>query len=364
MIVKPNGNKSDREQTPEFRDALPYRRFRDWPTSIFIEEVVTHLKATGQPETMEALNRNKIPKDVKFRILQKIAIDPKKRPDGDLAPCPMCTPNKFISGALVFLPELECCAVIGHCCASKKARDEADREHRWRTKRDFEESTLLAGLPLLPKKAAVLKSLRPAAEEARRVFRRFRREVPSIHKHLRTLKDRRGGPLMLSEIVEDESREFGPRGLERPSGDEKTREIEFGVLVGLTAVTKDYNPVSELNYVISILESLEARPGEEAAIDFIISMTEAQRRAAVAILQVVDKGHAKFIAKLTDFALFFTRENIERLQAYGTHPANHFAIEAKFETIHGRPRISMRHRGERCQLLIPAQVDDINFPWP
>jgi hypothetical protein len=35
--------------------------------------------------------------------------------------------------------------------------------------------------------------------------------------------------------------------------------------------------------------------------------------------------------------------------------------EAKFETIHGRPRVSMRRRGERRQLLIPAQVDDIHF---
>jgi hypothetical protein len=35
--------------------------------------------------------------------------------------------------------------------------------------------------------------------------------------------------------------------------------------------------------------------------------------------------------------------------------------EVKFETIHGRPRVSMRRRGERRQLLISAQVDDIHF---
>jgi hypothetical protein len=278
----------------------------------------------------------------------------------------MCAPNKFLSGALVWFPELQCCAIIGHCCAGKEARDEAAREHKWRAKRDYEESTLLAGLPLLADKAQTLKLLRPAAEEARRIYRRFRKDVPTIHQHLRTLKTQCGGYLTVTELVESPR---GPRGYQGPMGfrgnsDEETREIELGVLTGLTALIRDYNPVTELNHVTGVLESMEARPGEEAAMEFIVSMSEAQRRAAVAILQEIDRGYAKFISKIRDFSQFFTRENIDRIHAYGMHPANPFTIEAKFELIHRRPRILMRHHGERCQLLITVQIDEVHFPWP
>jgi hypothetical protein len=333
---------------------------------MFIDEVLTHLRKTAQPETCDLLFRNKLSKGTKFRIVRKIDLDQRKRPDGDMAPCPMCTPNKFLGGALVFLPELMCCSVIGHCCASKEERNEAEREYKLRTQRDFEESLLLATLPIMSKRSEVLAKLRPAAEEARRVYRKFRKEVPSVHGHLRELKARRGGFLTVSELrseQEDDIQIYGPKGFDR-RGDEQTREIEFGAFAGQTAVVKDYNPVKELEHAIRILSSLEVTATEEQAVNFIVSMSDAQRRAAVAIIEGVNSAYNKIVAKLTDFASFFSRENIGLINAYGSHHSNPFRIEAQYQMTKSQAHITIRHFSERCQLLIGSQLYNADFEWP
>jgi hypothetical protein len=287
-----------------------------------------------------------------------------------MADCPMCTPNRFLSGALVWLPELQCCAVIGHCCADKEARDEAEREFKQRTKRDYEEEYLLRGLPLLPQKAAVLTQLRPAAEETRRLFRKLRREVPTVQKHLRDLKTRKGGHLILYEILsgaEDEmgSDYVGPSGFRGRGGSEvNSRDIEFGILAGMTAVTQDYNPVKDLDEIQRALESLGDLPTEEAVMDFICAMDERRRSAAVAILQMIDKRHARFVEKVADFTRFFTDENIARIHAYGTHTLNPFSIEAKLENVYGQRRLTIRHKDEISKLMLPSQAHDIDHRWP
>jgi len=278
----------------------------------------------------------------------------------------MCSPNKFLSGALVFLPELKCCAVIGHCCAGKEQRDEAEREYRWRTQRDYEENLLLTTLPIIPKRGEVLGKLRPAAEEARRLYRKFRREAHAVHGHLRELKARRGGFLVVTELLDKNKNAeiYGPKGFSRSGGEELTREIEIGVFGGQSAVLKDYNPVKELDNVVRILSSLDATPTEEQALEFIVSMSEAQRRAAVAIIEGIDGAYGRFLEKLKDFGNFFTRENIELINAYGTHQSNPFRIEARYETIRGLPRVCIQHWSERCQLLLGQQLYDVNFEWP
>lgn len=355
------------ESTESPAQALPFRPVIGGPSSVFIVEVLAHLKETARPETCDLLFRNKLSKSTKFKIIRKIDLDQRKRPEGDRAPCPMCTTNRFLSGALVFLPELQCCAVIGHCCADKEQLDYAEREYKWRTQRDYEESLLWSVLPLIPKRGEVLKQLRSPVEEARRVYRKFRREVPSIHSHLRELKARRGGHLVVTELLDEKESQiqiYGPAGFDTRRAAERVREIEFGAFRGQIAVSKDYNPVRDLDTALRILFSLEETPTEERALDFIVSMSEAQRRAAVAIVRSIDSAYKKLVVKLEDFGNFFARENIKLINSYGTHPSNPFHIEAKYETLRGQPRITLQHRGERCQLLIGSQLYDTKLEWP
>src|SRR5687767_14873007 len=114
----------------------PVRRFSTRPTNLFIEEVRDHTRRTQQPETFPGLHPGPLPRTAQFIKLARIEVDRMKRPALDQVPCPMCQPNKFLKGFLVYFPELEAAAVIGHCCAVKEAREAADREYAQRSRRD------------------------------------------------------------------------------------------------------------------------------------------------------------------------------------------------------------------------------------
>jgi hypothetical protein len=128
---------------------------------------------TGQPELIPALNHGAIPKDTKYSILRKVHIDRKKRPNRDMAPCPMCTKNRFLHGSLVFLYELGVSTVIGHCCADQV--DIAEREYKAGRLQHWQEDYLLGALPHVSDKLDTVNQLAPFAQELQRVYRIIRR---------------------------------------------------------------------------------------------------------------------------------------------------------------------------------------------
>ena len=348
---------------------LPWRRFTSRPLVPFIDEVIRHLNETAQPETFEALYRNPIPKDVQFFILKPdIVLDGRKRPNGDLAPCPMCTPNKYLTGSLIHIPSMECVAVIGHCCAEKESIAKAEREYKVRAKLKAEEDYLLACLPLINQRMEVLIGLRPYAKEAMRLYRRFRHRVPAVHSLLRSTKHQYRGHLMLSEIIrgEDESKVdyFGPSGFKgHGSGAVESREVNFGLLAGSIAVINDYKPVNDLETLIRQLESVQQPPTEEAVVEFICNVSNEQRRAAVAILRIVDAGVKRFVARLTEFFQFFTPENIATVNAFGTSPLNHLRFTAIYEQ-YRRPHVTIKQGQGVCLLAVEHLFDPNAFRWP
>jgi hypothetical protein len=141
----------------------------------------------------------------------------------------MCTPNRFLTGSLVWFPDLQFCAFIGNCCANDDVLAEAEKERKWREKRDTEESYLLAVLPIVAVKLTMLESLKPVALEALRTYRKIRGGVPLIHEQLRKVKQEYGGELTLTQIIRDEQDEnndyFGPAGLKGRGRDQiETRD--------------------------------------------------------------------------------------------------------------------------------------------
>ena len=53
---------------------------------------------TGQPELIQELNHGPIPKDANYKILKRVYIDRKKRPNRDMVACLMCyAKNKFFT---------------------------------------------------------------------------------------------------------------------------------------------------------------------------------------------------------------------------------------------------------------------------
>jgi hypothetical protein len=355
---------------PNQPNAPPYRPFRSRPSGVYIQAVVDRLKETGEPEKIVGLYRGKIDRDARFRILRKVSISRKKRPLGDMVHCPRCgCDDKFLEGAFAWFHELQYCAVIGHCCAGHEALDEAEREFKWREKRDYEENYLLEGLPNLRRKAELLSELRSPAGEAQRLYRQFRNKAAEIHRHLRDIKAQRGGHLRLIEILgstEADSEYVGPAGFRGRGGSEvESRDIDLGYMVGVTAVSKDYSPIKQLDETLRVLDSFDVRvESEDQALDLIVGMDERRRRAAVAILKAVDHGYEKFARKLSDFWAFFTRENIERLNAYGTHAENPFHFEASYRAEGGRTMVTLKRKRKECRLLFDDRFASLNVDWP
>jgi hypothetical protein len=349
---------------------LPWRPFKDRPSGIWIDQTVRRIKETAEPEGIESLFRNQIPKDAKFRTLKHlITMDGKKRPKSDNAPCPMCTPNRFLTGSLVWFPDLQFCAFIGNCCANDDVLAEAEKERKWRERRDEEETYLLTALPLVGPKLTVLESLKSIALEATRSYRKIRTGVPLVHDQLRKIKLEYGGQLTLTEIIRAEANEnedyFGPVGFKGRGKDAvETRDHTFGSFTGHIAVIKDYNPVKELETMKRKLLAIAAHGSEDEALNSIVKMTENERHVAVVILRDVDESIHKFRMRLFDLASFYTRENARNFNAFFTSELNNIYYKVEFVNVRGQPRLTFKRGGSTYELHRGSWADKLDFSWP
>lgn len=350
---------------------LPWRPFKDRPTGYWIDETVTRIKETAQPELIDSLYRNHIPKDARFRVLKHlITVDGTKRPEGDNCPCPMCTPNRFLTGSLVWFPDLQCCAFIGNCCANDDVLAEAEKEWKWREKRRTEEDYLLAALPLVGAKLTILETLKPIAFEAVRSYRKIRNTLPQVHEQLRRMKQHYGGQLTLTEIIRDESQEnnddyYGPAGFKGRGKDGiESRDHVFGTFSGHIAVHRDYNPTKELEHIHRSLTSVAANSYGQEALDFICDMSEKQRHAAVVILQSAEESMVKFKARLSDLSLFFTRQNADKLNRFFTHDLNSIYYKVEYTTVRGQPTLRFKKGVSNYDLIRGSWADKLEFDWP
>ena len=346
---------------------MAHRLFADRPTTIFCDDVTNFVKKTGTPEEHPDLYRGRLPKDVHYIILRHVTIDGTKRPNGDMAPCPMCTPNRFLVGDLVYVPSMKVAAVIGRCCANNARQ--AERQFQLDEQKRYEEDYLLQALPrLAPKREEILRA-RSVAERVQKIYRTLRREMPHLQARLRAIKDRANARLVLHEIIrggEDEQPRdyFGPSGIRGRGGSAiETRDIDFGFLAGTTATIRDYRPVMELNDVHRNLSLLDFGGDEEAAIDFIARMTDAERRATLASLQLADKNFERFVARARDCLSFFADDNIERLNKFGTHPLNSQQFSMTLEMTGKRRFVRFKEGNLSCRIHIDVAISEINFSW-
>jgi hypothetical protein len=79
------------------------RLFKDPPGQYFVQDFLAHVKKTGLPETFPGLHPGSIAKTERFLLLTRFEIDRRRRPAGNLAPCPMCQPNKYLRGSLIYI---------------------------------------------------------------------------------------------------------------------------------------------------------------------------------------------------------------------------------------------------------------------
>lgn len=291
--------------------------FETFPSKMFIEQVRAHIAATGLPETFPGIHRGPISKDEPFRILSPISIAHGKRSDGTFAPCPMCQPNKFLEGKLVWFWKLKAVAVIGHCCASALTRNEANAEYKQRETRERAETYLLEWLPKIGAHRKKALFLRPTVVECQRVFERFRKDGAKYQQALR--KASRGGTeLSVTELLGPSS-SVGPAGLRTSGSTQQTRDVRFGVLSGQIAVAPTCTILADLEACLATFERLRIYGSEDEALDFIVKLDDETKSSMANELSRAIVGVSDVNQSVFEFRSFFMAANLERISQWGTH---------------------------------------------
>lgn len=341
-----------------------FQLFKDMPGDYLAEEFLAHISTTGVPESFRGIHPGLLDKTEPFRKLAAFSIDRMKRPDGDMAYCPMChQPNKYLEGAFVYLTNLKAVAAIGHECAARENRAAADKDYRARRDQRTEEDYLLGNLPHVGLKMNVIVAVRPAAAEALRVFRLFRKDAPDAVRQLRAIKQK-GARLTVTETIDAKLAEIGPSGFKGSSG-KQTRDVVFGSLAGTTAVINDFNPVAELNRIEAVLKVFPPCGSEEDALEAICRMPGAERKWATTRLRQTDIDFRKFQARMADFCAFFTAENIARIDAWTQHPEHPSRFRIKRAEQQGSVILSISSYEDRFRAVIaPVVASYQSGEWP
>jgi hypothetical protein len=337
--------------------------YKKEPGPDLYKRLLEFIRETPRPENFPGLHPGPIAEDEPFTILGNIDVNKARRPAGDLIPCAMCTPNRFLSGKFIFVPALECVTIIGHCCADQVNMEHAVRVFDAKTQKDREESYLLRALPVVPQKILAIGAIKPVTAEATRVHGKFRREAAHIQKYIRDIK-KAGGSLTVEEQLpeqeeEDGNREtVGPRGFGR--GADRIRVHQIGSLHGMIVALDHYDPTTELAAIKNKLSGCFWSESEEDILYHVADLQDGERQALTGRIRTADQEYSKFTKRLAEFVSFFDAANIRQLHAWGSHALNNLAIEAMIDQPAKMPAGSRRYvignRQGRATIIIAPQM--------
>lgn len=103
-------------------DLVLRNTFPEPPPQSVVDAFLQHVRSTGQPETFPLISTTKPPVVGDVEVLaEKISINPKLRPNGDWAPCPICSPTRpkyFCDGTLIWCAHTDAIYAIGPRCST------------------------------------------------------------------------------------------------------------------------------------------------------------------------------------------------------------------------------------------------------
>lgn len=300
-----------------------------------MSEIQKEIGQTAAPEQCDGLHKGPISNREPFQILAPISIARDRRVDGTKAPCPMCSPNKFYEGKLVYFPRLKAVAVIGHCCAASDVRREAEAEYRREQALERAQDFLVVEVPKSAWRVAEIKAAMPIAQEAQRVFAEMRRRA-SWYVNLLRRVTKGSGRLSVDEVVE--RRGDGPRGLRTTGSTFDTRAIDFGEVQGRIAFATRFTPADELAAASNVFHRYSARD-ENEALETIVAMREDDRIEANDSLANAISRLENALSTLEQFRRFFEPENIRLMNDWGAHPSGQYRLSIECRR---RPRVANR----------------------
>ena len=340
-------------------------RYPARPSGLVIERFLQHVRETGQPETFPSIDTSKPPRDADMVFLKRFPINRARRPDLDMVPCPICSPNspKYLDGILAWYPAEGVIRAIGHECGDSyfegdRHRDAA-RQYQEEQQRIAAEDFLLENVSKVPIMRRAVAALMPAANEARQLHCHFRRRALDIHKCLRRIWHEADGRLEVG--IETEMSGEGPRGIQTSTGGGRSYSVEqFGSLAGSEMLLCNYNPVKELWNVDSLLRDTDFGEGDSAQ-EKICEISPESLNCHVNNIRSAERSFKNAFDRLNNFRNFFSVRQFDALNKWGQHPKNLFSLKASTN----KGRFSLYHDADNFVTFTPLfKKLDIRSEWP
>ena len=365
MKTIPPLDKSSDSHSDENKQSVRLYPFK--PTHL-VEQFREHLRATNCPETFPTICHSRPPKDAQPEWLCDIDIDRSKRPDGDMAPCPICSPNspKYLHGYLVWFRDEGVIRAIGHECGNEHFVGDAYRkmtsDRAFKRREDQAIRFLQQNLPNTNRMREAVRMLQDSGNEALRLHRWFKRNAPEIQQALRRVR-KDGGQLIVTAARERST--IGPSGIRTSQSKYESVDKSHGALVGDCMVLANFNPIHEIQ---SLERALEPIPHEEDELDaflWICDHCESLKKLEdlVSRIQHGEKTYKKICNRLDDVCHFFTPDNFARINSWGQDPDNPiqlkatksalgFSIQSKFSRVRWEPNFeALQLRGVWPELI-------------
>ena len=300
--------------------------FKSRPSGVVVEAYERHVRDTGCPETFDWISMTRPPRTGALAVLSEFRAQKGKRPRGDFAPCPICSPDspQFLHGLLIWCDETSAIYAIGMDCGHTLDREgRLDRAlsaySRQETRRRLEDQ-LLEQLPSVPGMRRWIAAHVSVAAAADRLSNGFRKRAPLVYKVVKQAFDR--------------------------SGELPVREPEAGQppadpiqLVGSSFVKASFDAEARLKRADEPLLALDNGEDELECIEAIGRMPEVQLVKALKFLKAAEREVGKVFDFLADCAVFVSPENMARLAKWSETPGAPFRLMTYAER--GRVKVFM-----------------------
>lgn len=313
-----------KESEQYYKNHSKPKRVRSFPATDKAK-FLRFIKDGNRPEDYSGLNLGPISRDIEFVKIVDFEINRKARRGQDIIPCAMCSPNKFLSGSLIWLEEIKSIAIIGHCCANSENQIKANKEFKAREAFDQAEGNLLKNLPLVPRCLEVISDAKAIASAQQNVHRELQRSFPLLCQQLRDVK-RLDGQLYRVEEVDSNYRDAGSSH-SVTSGGMTTRRVSYGMLQGETAILRAYRPIQELRILEQHLSAFTECTSETEALNHIVKLSTFEAVKADQIVRSAGASFAKIKQRMDEFRRFFDREHIKALDNWGGTLGRMFSVE-------------------------------------
>jgi hypothetical protein len=297
----------------------------------FERRVMDEIKAHALVELIDGLCWTQPPKGKPFIEIKPISINPLKRPDREMVPCPICSHGKpkYYHGYLAFFPEEKVYRCIGQECSSKHiGGDIATAARKERIAREHGERDaefVFETIGKVPGMLRALEELDHAAQHAELLWRAFGKHCGPGRDIMRAVEKAHDGALVVTERREVERPH--PTIPDRMIKRFENFDIPFGVIAGRTMLKRQLKLLEKVRVAGNRLVAVNHGGGvvaQEWAYHRLGNrQLMAQCRHAI---EEAGKDYGKVTNAVRDVADFFTADNFERLEAWARHPANPYQI--------------------------------------